>query len=539
MTADSGTEDVTGADGAEHGATPSGPPLPSSTGHVLRTAGLVTAVTTLGSLFGLIRDATIAGTYGASADTDAFMVAWTIPETASPLLLQEALTFLLVPLLSRELVRRGTIQHVVDRTLVPAVALLAALTALIALAAPLITTLLAPGIADPGLATRCVRIAALSVFFLGVAGYLTATLRAVESFLVPAWVPLVYNVGIIGSIAVLAATLGIYAAAIGLVIGSAGMVAVQLLPFLRRASLRRLQFRIDRRVGLALLAFLPVALYTLGRQAQVFVERVIGSGLGPGAISQLNYASKVAQMTILLTSVVAAVAFPALARQAAAGHTEDLRDGVETNLRLGVLLIIPMSAALTVFAPQIIRVLFERGAFSAADTAVTAEIMQVYSTGLLGQTLVLIGVISFFSTGARTWYPALAAGVGLVATVVVGVLATPPLGPAGMALGNSVGITVVAVVLLVGLRRRVDIRFGRIGDVLWRTSAAAGLAVVNGWAATLLLPAGSPDLLVLAVGGSALVAVFLVAAGLLGVAEVQDARRMVTARLGRRSRRRT
>lgn len=525
---------------ARAGERPTGslPDTPSSAGRLLRTAGLVTVIASMGSLLGLVRDATIAGSYGASSATDAFFVAWTIPETASPLLLQEALTYLLIPVLSRELVRHGSVQRVVDRTFVPALLLLAVLTGLVALAAPLITHLLAPGLEDPAVAITCVRIASLTVFFLGITGYLTATLQATGSFVVPAWVYIVYNLGIVAAILVLADRMGIYAAAIGLALGSAGMATVQLVPFLRRASMRRLHVRFDRRVAVALLMFLPVAAYTLGRQGQVYVERIIASDLGPGAISQLNFASKTGQMAILLTSVVAAVAFPGLARHAAADRTDELRTGVERTLRLGALLVLPLSAALVVFAPETIGLLFQRGAFDAADTAATTDILRLYSTGLVGQTVVNIAVLCFFSAGARTWYPALAAGGGLVATVLVDILIAPVMGAPGLALGNAAGITFTAVVLLLGIRRRVvEIRWARLADLLWRATLAAGLAAAAGWGAIHLLPAHSANALVLFLGGSLLLVTFVAAAAVLGVAEIREARRAVGARL--RLRRRT
>lgn len=509
---------------------------PTVSGRVLRTAGLVTLITTLGSLLGLLRDVAIAGSFGASGETDAFLVAWTIPETATPLLVEGAATSLLIPVLASAFERTGSIRGVVARTFLPAVVLLGALTALVLVTAPGITHLVAPGLADPALAARCVRIAAPTVFFLGISGYLMATLRATGAFLWPAWVNVVYNAGIVSAIAVFGATLGISAAALGLTIGSVGMVAVQLIPFLRHVSVRRMRLAVDRRVLGGLLTFVPIGAYTLGRQSQVYVERFIGSGLGEGAISQLNYAAKIAQLPMVVATAVAGVAFPALSRHAAARRTDELRVGVERNLRLGALLILPMTAGLVVLAPGVVRVLFEHGAFNEADTMATADIMRLYSTGLFGQVMVGICVLCFYSLGVRTWYPTLAAGVGLAVTVAVDVVGARLIGTPGLALGNAIGITAVAVVLLLGIRRRVVQLSARpLLDMMWRATLAAALSGAAGWSVDRLLAPALPDLLAVVLAAVVLLAVFAAAAGLLGIDEVREARRVVRARLARRT----
>jgi putative peptidoglycan lipid II flippase len=492
-------------------------------GRLLRTAGLVTIITSLGSLLGLVRDVLIARFFGASGDTDAFLVAWTLPETATPLLMEGALSFLLVPLLSRELELRGSLQRVVDRTFLPAVIGLAVLAGLTALLAPAFVGTLAPGLANPHLAVRCVRAASFTIFFLGVSGYLMATLRATESFLIPSWVYVAYNTGILALILPLHHRYGVYIAAVGLTVGSACMVVIQLWPFLRRVRLRSLGFRIDRRLIMALGAFVPLGAYTLGRQAQVYVERFFGSELTAGAISHLNYATKIAQIPMTMATTVAMVSFPSLSRHAASGRRNDLRRGVEHNLRLGALLVMPAVAMLIAFAPQIVQVLFQRGAFTATDTASSAGIMRVYSTGLLGQTMVGVATVCFFSLTRKTWYAGIAALVGLVATIVVSWAAVGPLGAPGLALGNAAGITVAAILMLLGIRTRVvDIDVRSVVDATTRCGLAATTAGVAGFGFTRLFGGHLPAVLVLLFGLPVLVLIYVVVGRSLAIPEVID-----------------
>lgn len=501
-----------------------GPPVDvaSSSGRLIRTAGLVTVITTLGSLLGLVRDVLIARYFGASGDTDAFLVAWTIPETATPLLMEGALTFLLVPVMARELELRRTLQRVVDRTLLPALLVLLALSTLVLVLAPAIVGALAPGLAEPELAVQCVRVAAPTVFFLGAAGYLMATLRTLGRFFVPAWVYVAYNVGIVTMIVVLHARLGVLSAAIGLTVGSAAMAAIQIGPVLRSVRFRSLRLRLDRGMLLALGTFVPIALYTVLRQAQVLVERFLGSELDPGAISHLNYATKVAQIPMIMATTVAAVAMPSLARHAAAGRARELAESMGRNLRIGVLVVLPAVAALVVVAPQLTAVLFERGAFGPQDTADTATLMAVYSTGLLGQTLVGIAVVCFWTLGRRTWYPAVAMLTGLAVTIAVGVATVDLLGAPALALANALGISVTAVLLLTGVRSRVPgIDWAGLVGLFLRLVPAAGAAGAAGW----LLVAVSPvelDLVQGLLGGSAVAVVYVAVAAASGVPELRQ-----------------
>ncbi|MFG1805240.1 lipid II flippase MurJ [Streptomyces sp. NPDC049040] len=189
-----------------------------------------------GSALGLVRDQVIARLFGAGAGSDAFLVAWTVPELAATVLIEDAMALLLVPAFSAALTRGGA-SALVRGTLPRLAALLAAATAALWAAAPLVVRLLAPGLADPGLAVTCTRLTAATVFTFGLTGYLSAALRAHHRFLPPAAVYVAYNVGIVSTLLVLHGRLGVRAAAAGVAVGGALMVLVQLPSFVR--ALRR------------------------------------------------------------------------------------------------------------------------------------------------------------------------------------------------------------------------------------------------------------------------------------------------------------
>ncbi|MCK1799106.1 virulence factor MviN [Streptomyces sp. XM4193] len=509
----------------------------SPLGRVLARAAVWTAaLTALGSLLGLLRDQTIAHLFGAGSDTDAFLVAWTVPEFASTLLIEDAMALVLVPAVSLALARRAEqsgrpldpVRELVAGTLPRLALVLAAVAGCAALGAPLFVAALAPGLEDPQLAVQCTRLTALTLLSFGITGYFSATLRAHHCYLPPAAVYAVYNLGIIATVLLLHDNWGVVAAAAGVAVGGALMTLVQLPSFLRRLPRRspaprpRGGVRGGVRAPRSLISFgllAPVVTFALGRQAQVLVERFLGSELAAGAISHLNYAQKIAQLPMVLSLMVCTVTFPVVARAMAEGRREDARRRVERDLSLAALIVLLGSAHVLALAPQIVEVLFQRGAFTASDTAATASVMRVYALGLLGHSMVGALARPFFSAARPTWYPALAMGTGLAATVVLGAVATPYWGIHGIAGANAAGISLAALLLLRGLSRRmiaveVPAVLGGVGRLLLATAAAAGAGLL---AAPLLGGAVLPAALF---GTVVVAAVFAAAALLLRAPEV-------------------
>ena len=489
------------------------------------TVPVVALLMAASSALGLLRDLSLAALFGASSQTDAFLVAWTIPETVVPLM-GDAMTYLLVPVLVAELIRSRSMMPVIRATFLPLLAVATAVAVIAAAAAPLWVQLLAPGIADRELAINCFRIASLTVVFIGASGYFMAALRADHRFIIPACTGIVYNIGILGCMFALRVRLGVVGAALGLAVGSVLMVAIQIPSFLRVASFRGLRMQINRRLLVGASFFVPIAAYALGRQAQVFVERAVGSLLGPGAISHLNYASKIAQVPALLALTTAAVAFPLIARAMNDPHL--LRVRVHEELRRVVLLILPPIAFFQFFAEPSVRFLLQRGVFDASDAAVTASVLRLYSLGLLGQVLIVVGVLIHFSGRRRNWAPALAVLLGLGVTVLLDVSLMTTLGVRGLAVGNAVGISVAAVLVLKAVTRVVSLD---VRDLLRLLLIAGPLAVAAAACAALLSGGMSSNPAAEAgVGALVTLALFVGGARLFRITEVEDLTRALDVR---------
>ncbi|MFD7627929.1 murein biosynthesis integral membrane protein MurJ [Streptomyces sp. NPDC059851] len=486
---------------------------PAPLGRFLAKAAAVTAgLTAAGSVLGLARDQTIAHLFGAGHDSDAFLISWTVPEMASTLLIEDAMALLMVPAFSHALARRAAdraglsrmearaqdpVRLLVRATLPRLAVFLAAVASLLVVIAPLVVSVLAPGLPDPGLAVECTRLTALTVLSFGLAGYFSAALRAHRSFVPPAAIYVSYNVGIIGTMLALHTVWGVRAAAAGVAAGGLLMILVQLPAFIRNVGFGqtrakdapRSQRDRDRPTLIALAVIAPVICFAVFRQSQVLVERFLAASLPPGAISHLNYAQKVAQMPMVLSLMICTVTFPVVAQAMAGGEREKARRRVEQDLALACLAVLMGTALVIGYAPQIIQVLFERGAFTHEDTLATAAVMRVYGLGLLGHCLV--GALSrpFFATARPTWFPALAMGAGLLVNVAGGAAAVRWWGIYGLAAANAAGITTTAVLLLLGIGRRiVAIQVRRVALSIGRLAVASLASCGTGWIAGPMIP---------------------------------------------------
>ncbi|MGW6404197.1 murein biosynthesis integral membrane protein MurJ [Streptomyces sp. NPDC055134] len=503
-TADGDTRTAAGLP-AQLRAEPTAPESPGASNSRLARAALLTAVlSAAGSILGLGRDQSLAHLFGAGSETDAFLVAWAVPEFASTLLIEDGLAFVLVPAFSTAIARRaqarGTdpVRSLVSSSLPRfGLAFLAATVLLIA-GAPFLVHVLAPGLPDPRLAVDCTRLTATCALTFGLTGYCSAALRAHGCYVPPAAIYVAYNIGIIATMLACGTRFGVRSAAMGVAVGGCLMVAVQLPAFHRRLNTAKATGKLADEAGdqpgdqpgdetaakvramhLGLIA--AVLTFALCKQSQVFIERFLASSLAAGSISHLNYAQKVAQLPMAFSLMLCTVTFPVVAQAVARGDVAAARARIERDLGLAACVVLVGAAAIFACAPQIIQVLFQRGAFTAADTAATASVMRVYALGLLGHSMVGALVRSYFSAGRPTWYPVGAMAVGMAATAGVGARTVDLWGVRGIAGANAFGITLTAVLLLAAMdRRSVPVDVSKVLAEMGKPLLAAAGATVAG-----------------------------------------------------------
>ena len=448
---------------------------------VVRALGSISTATLVSRVVGFVRDIVVALAFGAGPVTDAFFVAFRIPNILRRLLAEGALSTAMIPVFSEYIVARPRPEVLRMLRAVLAAALVAlGATALAGVAtAPWLVKAIAPGIADDparaGLAVLLTRVMFPYVVLVGLAALATGALNAQGRFFASALGPAVQNVGMIVAIPLLVSRVDppILSLAVGVLLGGVGQVLIQL-PSLRRCGLLVPPAPEFRHPALArLLRLLLPAVFGLAAvQVMVFINTLLASLLRPGSISYLYYADRVMEFPLGVFGIaLASAALPVMARQATARETRAVRDTLNFSLRLAAYISLPAMAGLVILRTPIVRVLFERGKFGPAETAATADALAWYAIGLAGFAGSRIAAQVFYALGEAG--TAVRLGVVAVgANVLAALVMMTPLGHAGLAGASSVGAYVNLAGLLWVARRRL----GRLGGRALVASAARTLA---------------------------------------------------------------
>ncbi len=493
---------------------------------IFRAATLVMALFIVSRVLGLVRQMVFGALFGTGGDMDAYLAAARVPETLFLVISGGALGSAFIPTFAGHLAKKD---HAGAWQLASAVANLAliALTviaALTALFAPLLVrTVVAPGFDAPqqALTTSLLRLMLISPIIFGVSGIVMGALNAHQHFLYPALAPVVYNLSIIGGALLLEPRMGVRGIAIGVVLGSALHLLVQVPGLLRYGARYVPTLGINdpsvREVGRLML---PRVLGTAIVQLNFVVNNSLASRLGEGAVSAISYA----WMLMLLpqgvfAQAVGTAAFPTFAAQAARGERDEMRGTLAATLRAVFGLCLPATVGLMALGGPLVALLFERGAFEASSTEAVVWALALYALGLVGHAGIEIIARAFYAlhdTFTPVWVGGLAMGINVALSLTLpGIFEAAGYPPhAGLALANSVATLLELVVLLLLIGRQLGGLDGRRTLTAFAKSGLASLAmgaVLLGWQA--LMPGAGA--LVLGGGGILLGAVVYVGGALL------------------------
>jgi putative peptidoglycan lipid II flippase len=460
---------------------------------LVRALGSIGAATLASRILGFARDVVVALAFGAGPLTDAFFVAYRIPNMLRRLLAEGALSTAVVPMFSEYLLRRSRpeFDRLFRAVLAGSLVTLSAVTAVGIAAAPWLVPLLAPGFgADPAqlrLTVTLTRMLFPYLLLVGLAAIAMGALNAHGRFFASALGPAVLNVGMILAVLVLARLIDppILALAIGVLAGGLGQLLVQL-PDLARAEVPLTPSGELRHPALGRMArlLLPSVLGLAVVQVTVFINTLLASLLTTGSISYLYYADRVMEFPLGVFGVaLASAALPAMSRQAAAGDRAALGHTVEFALRLSCYVAIPAAVGLVTLATPITRVLFQHGEFGAAETLATGAALTCYAIGLPAFSAARIAVQGFYALG-DTRAPVRAAFAALALNVAVAVGLMGPLAHSGLALASSAaGYLNLAVLLWLAARRLGPLAWRELLASVGRTSLAS--VPVAAWCITL------------------------------------------------------
>jgi len=448
---------------------------------VVGALGSIGAATLTSRVLGFVRDMVVALAFGAGPVTDAFFVAFRIPNILRRLLAEGALSTSVIPVFTEYASTRSRDEfRRLLRAILGAALVVLGLTALVGIAtAPWIVRAIAPGFADDPaqewLVVLLTRVMFPYIVLVGLSALAMGALNAEHRFFAAALGPAVLNVGMIAGVLVLSPYTQppIAALAIGVLLGGVGQLLVQL-PDLRATGLLVGPSAELRHPALArVMRLLAPAVFGLAAvQVMVFVNTLLASLLPSGAISFLYYADRVMEFPLGVFGIaLASASLPAMSRQAAAGDTRGLAGTLNFALRLAIYICVPATVGLLALRVPITRILFERGQFSAADTLATAEALTGYAVGLIGFATARITAQAFYALGQPGTAVRLGA-LAVAANIVAAVVLMRPLGHAGLAYAASIGAYVNVLALLWVARRR----FGRLGGRALLVSALRSVA---------------------------------------------------------------
>lgn len=469
---------------------------------LFRAVATVGTYTMASRCLGFVRDALIAAILGVSGATDAFFVAFKLPNFFRRFFAEGAFNAAFVPLFSGWLVKRGHdwAKTSAEHTFAVLLTTLIVLVASFELAMPWVIKLLAPGFTGTParylLTIDLARITFPYILFISLAAFFAGILNSFDKYAAAAGTPIILNVCMI--------------TALGIAYFSPGQDAFLLAWGVFFAGLGQLYllWRCSKKIGMDITFRKPVVNKEVKRLVKLGIPGAIGAGvvqidllinlmfasvLPTGAVSYLFYADRLNQLPLGVIGIAVTTALlPQLSKAIKAGHMKTTHHLQNRALEFALALTLPSAVALLILASPFVQILFERGEFSSADTHATAMTLMAYVLGLPAYVLVKILAVPFFARKDTTT-PVVTASICVGVSITLNFLLISPLAYVGLALSTSLAAWVNVMLLTYYLRKRgwlrlsdsLKFRIPRLalsaavmGILLWQTSLA-----LEGWLA--------------------------------------------------------
>lgn len=465
---------------------------------LLRSSLVVSAMTMLSRVLGLVRDVVIAFFLGATTNADCFFVAFKIPNFLRRLFAEGAFSQAFVPVLAeyKERGSQAAVKALVDRVAGALGGVLLVVTVLAVVGAPLVTTLFAPGFrGDPlkfQLTAEMIRITFPYLLLISLTGFAGAILNSYGRFVVPAFTPVLLNVSLI--VAALWASPYFAEPAMALAWGVLMAGVAQLvfqLPFLQRIQLLprpRWGWR-DEGVQRIITLMIPALFGVSVSQINLLLDTVLASFLPTGSISWLYYSDRLVELPLGVFAIaIATVILPSLSRKQAGEDGAGFVATLDWGLRGVLLLAVPAAVALWLLAEPILVTLFQYGELQGRDVAMASYSLRAYTLGLIAFMLIKVLAPGYYAR-QDTKTPVRIGIVAMVANMVMNIAFVLPLhhywqlGHVGLAAATAASAWLNAGMLLRGLLRGGHYHF----QPRWLSYGGKLLAAVLGMALLLLL----------------------------------------------------
>jgi len=431
--------------------------------NLLRSLAAVSSMTMFSRVLGFARDAIVARVFGAGMATDAFFVAFKLPNLLRRIFAEGAFSQAFVPILAEYKSKQGDDATRVFISYVSGLLTLAlaVVTVLGMIAAPWVITITAPGFADTAdkfaLTSQLLRITFPYILLISLASLVGAILNTWNRFSVPAFAPTFLNISMIG-FALFAAPYfhpPVLALAWAVTVGGVLQFIYQL-PHLKKIGmlvLPRVNFkdagsmRVVKQMG-------PAILGVSVSQISLIINTIFASFLVSGSVSWMYYADRLMEFPSgVLGVALGTILLPSLSKSFASGNHDEYSRLMDWGLRLCFLLALPSAVAIGILAKPLTVALFQYGKFTAFDAAMTQRALVAYSVGLMGLIVVKVLAPGFYSRqDIKT--PVKIAIVTLIVTQLMNLAFIGPLKHAGLALSIGLAACLNASLLYWQLRKK-------------------------------------------------------------------------------------
>ncbi len=436
---------------------------------LLRSSLIVSVMTMLSRILGLVRDVAIAALIGATANADAFFIAFKIPQFLRRLFAEGAFSQAFVPVLSEFQTTRSfaDVRLLVDKVAGVLGSSLIFVTVLAVIGSPVLTTVFAPGFLQDelkyALTSDLIRITFPYLLFISLAGFFGAILNSYGRFAVPAFTPVILNVCLIS-----AAVWGVawfeepvFALAWGVFIAGIAQFLFQL-PFLAQIHLvpRPKVDAKDEGVKRILTLMIPALFGVSVSQINLLLDTVLASFLPTGSVSWLYFSDRLVELPLGVFAIaVSTVILPSLSRKHATASMDQFSMTLDWAIRMVLLISLPATFALFMLAEPILVTLFQYKAFNAHDVAMASLSLRAYTMGLLAFMLIKVLAPGYFAQ-QDTKTPVKIGIIAMVSNMVLNIAFVIPLhfyyqiGHVGLALATAASAFINAGLLYHGLIKR-------------------------------------------------------------------------------------
>ena len=424
---------------------------------------LVGGMTLISRILGFIRDVIIAHFFGASTSTDAFLIAFKIPNFMRRLFAEGAFSQAFTPVLSEYKTQRDTkaVKHLVNHVAGNLGGILFLITIIGVILAPLLVLIFAPGFlqyqAKYDLTVAMLQITFPYMLFIALTAFAGAILNTYGQFGVPAFTPVLLNLCLIGAAIWFTPYFDEPVMALAWAVFIAGFIQLGFqLPFLSRLDLiPKPQFKqADEGVKRIYQLMIPALFGVSVSQINLLIDTLMASFLVTGSVSWLYYSDRLMEFPLAVFGLaLATVMLPDLSKSVARGDMQNYNKTLDWALRWVFLIAVPSMLGLIILASPMLTTLFNYGQFSDYDVMMTARSLIAYAFGLVGFVLIKVLASGFYSR-QDTRTPVKIAVIAMITNMVLNLILIWPLAHAGLALATSLAALLNAGLLYRGLRQQ-------------------------------------------------------------------------------------